>query len=75
LGALRLDRDIRSVLSYLCAQSPFASGLIRDSFSRLQQIATLLTLESIEEAEEVLGATEGNRLTASEVGLVMGLRI
>jgi hypothetical protein len=73
LGALRLDRDLRSILSYLCSQSAFASGSIRESFSRLQQIATLLTLDSPEEAEEVLSAT-GNRLTQGEIKTIWAMR-
>ncbi|KAK4703766.1 conserved oligomeric Golgi complex subunit 4, partial [Phenoliferia sp. Uapishka_3] len=73
LGALRLDRDIRSILSYLSSQSSYSSGSLRESFSRLQQIATLLTLDTPEEAEEVLSAT-GNRLTNSEVKIIMALR-
>ncbi|GAA5973624.1 hypothetical protein JCM8115_002940, partial [Rhodotorula mucilaginosa] len=73
LGALRLDRDIRSILSHLISQAPYASGSLRESFSRLQQIATLLTLDSIEEADEVLSAS-GNRLTASEVKAIWALR-
>ncbi|GJN87255.1 hypothetical protein Rhopal_000203-T1 [Rhodotorula paludigena] len=74
LGALRLDRDIRTILSYLSSQASFASGSLRESFSRLQQIATLLTLDSPEEAEEVLSAS-GNRLTMSEVRVVWALRV
>ncbi|KAI5479668.1 hypothetical protein MNV49_003178 [Pseudohyphozyma bogoriensis] len=74
LGALRFDRDIRSILSYLSSQSSYASGSLRESFSRLQQIATLLTLDSPEEAEEVLSAT-GNRLTQSEVKVIWGMRV
>ncbi|GAA5979541.1 hypothetical protein JCM11641_005429 [Rhodosporidiobolus odoratus] len=74
LGALRLDRDIRSILSFLSVQASFASGSIRESFSRLQQIATLLTLDSPEEAEEVLSAS-GNRLTMSEVNSIWALRV
>ncbi|GAA5924274.1 hypothetical protein JCM10213_004539 [Rhodosporidiobolus nylandii] len=74
LGALRLDRDIRSILSFLSSQASFASGSLRESFSRLQQIATLLTLDSPEEAEEVLSAS-GNRLTASEVKTIWSLRV
>lgn len=73
LGALRLDRDIRSILSYLSSQSSYSSGSLRESFSRLQQIATLLTLDSPEEAEEVLSAT-GNRLTNSEVKTIWAMR-
>ncbi|GAA5858483.1 hypothetical protein JCM8547_007326 [Rhodosporidiobolus lusitaniae] len=74
LGALRLDRDIRSILSFLSSQASFASGSLRESFSRLQQIATLLTLDSPEEAEEVLSAS-GNRLTMGEVKSVWAQRI
>ncbi|GAA6054222.1 hypothetical protein JCM3770_001399 [Rhodotorula araucariae] len=74
LGALRLDRDIRTILSYLSSQASFASGSLRESFSRLQQIATLLTLDSPDEAEEVLSAS-GNRLTMSEVRSIWALRV
>ncbi|GAA5821216.1 hypothetical protein JCM11251_004517 [Rhodosporidiobolus azoricus] len=74
LGALRLDRDIRSILSFLSAQASFASGSLRESFSRLQQIATLLTLDSPEEAEEVLSSS-GARLTQGEVKSIWALRV
>ncbi|GAA6000376.1 hypothetical protein JCM10207_007985 [Rhodosporidiobolus poonsookiae] len=74
LGALRLDRDIRTILSFLSSQASFASGSLRESFSRLQQIATLLTLDSPEEAEEVLSAS-GNRLTMGEVNSIWALRV
>ncbi|ORY88716.1 COG4 transport protein-domain-containing protein [Leucosporidium creatinivorum] len=74
LGALRLDRDVRSILSYLSSQSAFSSGSLRESFSRLQQIATLLTLDSPDEAEEVLAAT-GNRLTGGEVKSIWAMRV
>ena len=55
------------------SQSSFASGSIRESFSRLQQIATLLTLDNPEEAEEVLSAT-GNRLTQGEIKTIWAMR-
>ncbi|GAA5891294.1 hypothetical protein JCM6882_004648 [Rhodosporidiobolus microsporus] len=74
LGALRLDRDIRSILSFLSSQASFASGSLRESFSRLQQIATLLTLDSPEEAEEVLSSS-GARLTMGEVKSIWALRV
>lgn len=43
LGALRYDRDLRTIVSYLSAQTPLGVGQLRDSFARLQQIASLLT--------------------------------
>ncbi|GAA5909681.1 Golgi transport complex subunit COG4 [Sporobolomyces salmoneus] len=76
LGALRLDHDIRSILSYLSTQSPLSSGSLRESFSRLQQIASLLCCDSKEEAEEVVSAAAtGGRLTKGEVEAVWSLRI
>ena len=47
LGALRLERDLRSVTSFLSNQTPFGVSVTRESFSRLQQIAVLLSVESV----------------------------
>ncbi|KDE05958.1 hypothetical protein MVLG_03644 [Microbotryum lychnidis-dioicae p1A1 Lamole] len=74
LGALKFDKDLRSIQSYLSNQAPFSSAMMRESFSRLNQIAMVLTMESEEEADEVLGAI-GNRLTKGEVRSVWGLKI
>ncbi|CAB4423265.1 unnamed protein product [Rhizophagus irregularis] len=51
-GALRFDKDLRSVTNYFSAkmQWPF-----RDKFTRLNQISTLLNLESLSEIYELLG--------------------
>lgn len=45
LGAIRFDRDLRSVTTYLSSQTAF--GDIREKFTRLQQISTLLNLDSV----------------------------
>ena len=45
LGAIRFDHDLRAVVAYLSSQTVF--GDIRDKFVRLQQIATLLNLDSV----------------------------
>ncbi|GAA6059731.1 hypothetical protein JCM10212_000259 [Sporobolomyces blumeae] len=74
-GALRLDHDIRTTLSYLAAQSPLSSGSLRESFSRLQQIASLLCCDSRDEADEVVAAASGGRLTKGEVEAVWSLRV
>ncbi|SCZ99139.1 BZ3500_MvSof-1268-A1-R1_Chr3-1g05834 [Microbotryum saponariae] len=74
LGALKFDKDLRSIQSYLSNQAPFSSAMMRESFSRLNQIAMVLTMESEEEADEVLSAI-GNRLTKGEVRSVWGLKI
>jgi hypothetical protein len=45
LGAVRFDRDMRAVTTYLFTQTAF--GDVRDKFVRLQQIATLLNLDQV----------------------------
>lgn len=45
LGAVRFDRDLRAVMAYLTSQTIF--GDIREKFVRLQQISTLLNLDSV----------------------------
>lgn len=45
LGAIRFDRDLRAITTYLSSQTAF--GDVRDKFLRLQQIATLLNLDSV----------------------------
>jgi hypothetical protein len=45
LGAIRFDRDLRSVTTYLSSQTAY--GDIREKFTRLQQISTLLNLDSV----------------------------
>lgn len=45
LGAIRFDRDIRSVTTYLSSQTVF--GDVREKFTRLQQISTLLNLDNV----------------------------
>ena len=45
LGAIRFDRDLRSIMAYLSTQTAF--GDAREKFLRLQQISTLLNLDSV----------------------------
>jgi len=45
LGAIRFDRDLRSITTYLASQTAF--GDAREKFVRLQQISTLLNLDSV----------------------------
>ncbi|RIA99525.1 COG4 transport protein [Glomus cerebriforme] len=77
-GALRFDKDLRSVNNYFSAkmQWPF-----RDKLTRLNQISTLLNLESLSEIHEYWGsATKVTspitwRLTVTEAKKIVGLRI
>jgi hypothetical protein len=45
LGAVRFDRDLRAITTYLSSQTAF--GDVREKFVRLQQIATLLNLDHV----------------------------
>ncbi|KAK0562936.1 Golgi transport complex subunit 4 [Tilletia horrida] len=58
LGALRFDKDIRSLSTYLASQT--AVG-VREKFARLQQISYVLSLDPRETEEEVYesGITAG----------------
>ncbi|KAF8906209.1 COG4 transport protein-domain-containing protein [Gymnopilus junonius] len=50
LGAVRFDRDLRAIITYLSSQTTF--GDIREKFLRLQQISTLLNLDADEDIDE-----------------------
>ncbi|KAG1903982.1 COG4-domain-containing protein [Suillus fuscotomentosus] len=49
LGAVRFDRDLRSIMAYLSSQTIF--GDIREKFVRLQQISSLLNLDNEEDVD------------------------
>lgn len=49
LGAVRFDRDLRSIMAYLSSQSIY--GDIREKFVRLQQISSLLNLDNEEDVD------------------------
>lgn len=44
LGAIRFDKDLRSITAYFSARSQV---LVRDKFARLSQMSTLLNLEKV----------------------------
>ena len=72
-GGLQLDKEIRSLVNYLTALTTWS---IREKFSRLTQIATLLSLEKLEELFDYWD-TSANitwRLTPNEVRQTLALR-
>ncbi|KAF8502545.1 COG4 transport protein-domain-containing protein [Hysterangium stoloniferum] len=74
LGAIRFDRDIRSILGYMSSQTTFGDG--REKFQRLQQISTLLNLDVEEDGDEFYNNSGINwRLSVSEARMVIALRI
>ena len=69
-----LDREIRSLVSFLTSVTTWT---IRDKFSRLTQIATILNLESVSEMSDIWGSNSGGvnwKLTPVEVRQVLCLR-
>eukprot|EP00299_Pterocystis_sp_00344_P013614 c6692_g1_i1.p1 GENE.c6692_g1_i1~~c6692_g1_i1.p1 ORF type:complete len:716 (+),score=197.96 c6692_g1_i1:44-2149(+) len=69
LGGLQLDRDVRTITNLFV---DLCHGGVRDQFLRLRSIATLLTVEKVTEAREILGET--TTLTNDEVKRVLSLR-
>lgn len=45
LGAIRFDRDLRAITTYLSSQTAF--GDAREKFLRLQQLSTILNLDNV----------------------------
>ncbi|CDO69043.1 hypothetical protein BN946_scf184834.g50 [Trametes cinnabarina] len=74
LGAIRFDHDVRAVVAYLSSQTVF--GDIREKFVRLQQIATLLNLDSEEDVDEFYnGSGIAWQLSQQEARAVANLRV
>nr|SVE80009.1 EOG090X02VY [Daphnia magna] len=74
LGALQLDKEIRALITYL---STTTTWTIRDRFTRLTQIVTILNIETLAEISEYWGPNAGTvtwRLTPQEVRQILMLR-
>ncbi|EIW72587.1 hypothetical protein TREMEDRAFT_70757 [Tremella mesenterica DSM 1558] len=73
LGAIRYDKDIRSVVNFLSTQTSF--GGVREKFNRLQQIGTVLNIDAEEDPEEFYSNSGISwRLSKVEYDTVLGLR-
>ncbi|TFK55321.1 COG4-domain-containing protein [Heliocybe sulcata] len=74
LGAIRFDRDLRAVVSYLTSQTAF--GDAREKFLRLQQMSTLLNLDAEENVDEFYsGSGITWKLSLQEARAVVALRV
>lgn len=74
LGALRFDKDLRSMLAFFAAQTPWG---VRDKFAKLQQVAYVLNRDDDDEGDIYeAGASLGIswQLSPSEVQQVRALR-
>ncbi|KAH9923986.1 COG4-domain-containing protein [Epithele typhae] len=74
LGAIRFDHDLRAIMAYLSSQTVF--GDIREKFVRLQQIGTVLNLDSEEDVDEFYnGSGISWQLSEQEARSVANLRV
>ncbi|KAH7921493.1 COG4-domain-containing protein [Leucogyrophana mollusca] len=74
LGAIRFDRDLRSIMAYLSSQTVF--GDIRDKFVRLQQISALLNLDNDEDVEGFYsGSGISWTLSIQDARSIVGLKV
>lgn len=60
LGALKLDQDLRSIISYF---SSISNMSIRDKFSNLTQISNLLNLEKLSDIYDIWNSNKANNLS------------
>ncbi|KAL9714885.1 Golgi transport complex subunit 4 [Leucoagaricus gongylophorus] len=74
LGAIRFDRDLRTITTYLSSQTLF--GDVREKFMRLQQASMILNLDSEEDVEAFYNSSGITwKLTAQEARTIAGLKI
>ena len=75
MGAVQLDKELRVLVGYLSATSAWT---IRDRFTRLTQMATLLNLDKLAEIHDYWGPSNAAsitwRLTTAQVRQVLALR-
>eukprot|EP00002_Diphylleia_rotans_P027711 TRINITY_DN5566_c0_g1_i3.p1 TRINITY_DN5566_c0_g1~~TRINITY_DN5566_c0_g1_i3.p1 ORF type:complete len:100 (-),score=17.87 TRINITY_DN5566_c0_g1_i3:103-402(-) len=75
LGALHLERDVRVLLSHF---SGISVRMVRDKFTRLNQMVIILNLEKVSAISEIWGDQSEFltwRLTPEEVRKVLKLRV
>lgn len=75
LGGVQLDRELRALIAYISSMTQWP---VRDKFSRLQQVVTILTLETLSEILDYWGSNAGPmiwRLSTLEVRRVLHLRV
>eukprot|EP00095_Tigriopus_kingsejongensis_P011780 maker-scaffold119_size336447-snap-gene-1.16 protein:Tk11780 transcript:maker-scaffold119_size336447-snap-gene-1.16-mRNA-1 annotation:"conserved oligomeric golgi complex subunit 4" len=70
LGGLLLDREVRSLVSFLTSVTTWS---MRDRFARLSQTATVLNLESVSEMTDVWDSSW--KLAPAEIRQVLALRV
>ncbi|EPQ26441.1 uncharacterized protein PFL1_06089 [Pseudozyma flocculosa PF-1] len=76
LGALRFDKDIRGISTFLASQTSLP---VREKFTRLQQISYVINLDATEDEGDVYQNAVSSgiswRLSAAEVKSIQALRL
>ena len=70
-GGLAFDREVRSLSNYL---SSVTQWTVREKFTRLLQISTLLNLEQVEEVNELPIHSTSWKITPAEMRQILSLR-
>ncbi|KAJ6546418.1 COG4 transport protein-domain-containing protein [Mycena vulgaris] len=74
LGAIRFDRDLRAITTYLSSQTAF--GDAREKFLRLQQLSTILNLDNEEDVDEFYnGSGITWKLSAQDARAIAALKL
>ncbi|KAF7338520.1 hypothetical protein MVEN_02078100 [Mycena venus] len=74
LGAIRFDRDLRAITAYLSSQTAF--GDAREKFLRLQQLSTILNLDSEEDVDEFYNSSGITwKLSAQDARAIAALKL
>lgn len=72
ISALKLDRDIRAVVSYITS---LTSQSIRDKFTRLKQVTFLINVDTISEAVDTVTALHpSQKISANDLRSILKLR-
>jgi len=72
LGALQWESDARSLTTFFVAR---AGASARDRFSRINTLASLLSCQTISEAEEMFKSGGGAALTKEDFSAILKLRV
>ncbi|RKP08562.1 COG4 transport protein-domain-containing protein [Thamnocephalis sphaerospora] len=77
LGALRVDKDVRLLSSFLSAKTAVITGVVRERLTRLGEISMLLNMDELADLDEIWQQMDGGHrrcLDAGEVRRILLLR-
>jgi len=72
-GSLVLEKDIRGIIAFFAERA--GRHIKSESFLRLRQFMTLLTVDALQDTEEMWAETQNWQLSADEAKKVLSLRV